>query len=449
MTSTPQPASRPVALLPFALFLALFLGSGIYFSLQGNDNAFYELHAPIAVLPALLLAVLLQKGRKQQAVTEMIHGMGHPNIITMCVIYLLAGAFSTVASATGAVDATVQLGLTLVPPPLILPGIFFLSAFISTAMGTSMGTITAVMPAASGIGQHTDINSAWLAGAVLSGAMFGDNLSFISDTTIAATKTQGCAMRDKFWENLRLAIPAALLTAICFFFLQGHSQHHLTAHADNAIQALPYLTILVLAALGLDVFLVLVIGIVFSGALGLFLLSDYTLLTFTDNIYDGFTKMQEIFLLSLLIGGLGQIIREQGGLHALTNVISKWVASSKKSASPERAEFAIGGMVGVTNTCIANNTVAIILTGDIAHDIANEHKVSRRRSASMLDIFSCISQGLLPWGAQILLLGSHFALSPLTIMTHSLYVMLLAAVTVITLIYRNVRARRSPSSATS
>lgn len=430
-------SARPIALLPFLVFLALFVGSGIYFTQLGTPNAFYQLPTPVAVLPALLLAVALHKDKKSKAIDEIVRGMGHPNIITMCMIYLLAGAFSHVANETGGVAATVNIGLTLVPPSLLLPGIFIISAFIATAMGTSMGTIAAVAPAAAALAQAAEIDSGWVAGAVLSGAMFGDNLSFISDTTIAATRTQGCAMRDKFWENLRLALPAALLTLVMFFVLQQHPHSGFHTSDTQWLKVLPYLSILVLAAIGMNVFLVLLIGIVLAGGIGMLTLPDYSLITFCNNIYAGFSDMQEIFLLSLLVGALGQIIRAQGGLVVITQWIIKRISHAdehQQGSATQRAELAIGGLVALTNTSIANNTVAIVLSGDIAKEVAEEHHISAKRSASLLDIFSCISQGLLPWGAQILLLGTAFKLSPLVIMQHSLYVLLLAVVVLISLV---------------
>ncbi len=291
-----------VALLPLFLFLALFIGAGVYFQSQGVDFAFYQLPSPIAILPAIVLAILLSKQKLNQTMNTFMAGIGHNNIIAMCLIYLLAGAFAAVASATGGVDATVALGLKLIPANLLLPGFFIIAAFIATAMGTSMGTIAAVAPIALGVADQAGIELPLMAGSVMSGALFGDNLSIISDTTIAATRTQGCEMRDKFRENLIFAIPAAIVTLLLFGFLSS-GQAELPPQEVDFVKVLPYLSILVLAVAGLNVFVVLAIGILLAGITG-FVTQDYSLLTFGKDIYKGFGNMQEIFILSMLVGGL-------------------------------------------------------------------------------------------------------------------------------------------------
>ncbi len=253
-----------VALLPLFLFLALFIGAGVYFQSQGVDFAFYQLPSPIAILPAIVLAILLSKQKLNQTMNTFMAGIGHNNIIAMCLIYLLAGAFAAVASATGGVDATVALGLKLIPANLLLPGFFIIAAFIATAMGTSMGTIAAVAPIALGVADQAGIELPLMAGSVMSGALFGDNLSIISDTTIAATRTQGCEMRDKFRENLIFAIPAAIVTLLLFGFLSS-GQAELPPQEVDFVKVLPYLSILVLAVAGLNVFVVLAIGILLAG----------------------------------------------------------------------------------------------------------------------------------------------------------------------------------------
>ncbi|MGL6123258.1 MAG: Na+/H+ antiporter NhaC family protein, partial [Shewanella sp.] len=259
-----SPASF-VALLPLFVFLGLFIGAGVYFQSQGVDFAFYQLPSVIAILPAIILALMLSKQKLNQSIDTFINGIGHSNIIAMCLIYLLAGAFAAVAKATGGVDATVALGLSLIPSSLLLPGFFVIAAFIATAMGTSMGTIAAVAPIALGVADQAQIDYALMAGAVMSGALFGDNLSIISDTTIAATRTQGCDMKDKFRENLIFAIPASLLTLIAFVFA-GKGQAELATQDIDFIKVIPYLTILILAVAGLNVFVVLTIGILLAGA---------------------------------------------------------------------------------------------------------------------------------------------------------------------------------------
>ncbi|MGR2766575.1 Na+/H+ antiporter NhaC family protein [Photobacterium ganghwense] len=438
-TSTePTPSALP--LLPLGIFLALFIGVGTYLTLQGVDFAFYQLPAPVAALPAIVVAILLSKEKLNKAIEQFLRGVGHGDIMAMCMIYLLAGAFAAVAKATGGVDATVNLGLSMLPASLILPGIFVISAFIATAMGTSMGTIAAVAPVALGIAQASGMDIALTAGVVLSGAMFGDNLSIISDTTIAATRSQGCQMKDKFRENIRIALPAALAAIVLFLLSSTPSELPATSEVEW-LKVLPYVTILVLAVSGVNVFVVLSLGIVLAGGIGLVSLPEYQLATFGQDIYSGFGNMQEIFLLSMMIGGMGELMRQQGGLAFLTQLVSKIIrVFSKQHTQGENlraSELGIAGLVSMTNVCTANNTVAIIVSGGVARELAEENGVTARRSASLLDIFSCVVQGILPYGAQALLLGSVFGLSPLEVVSHSYYCFFLALAAVVAVFLRH------------
>ncbi|MGR5238887.1 Na+/H+ antiporter NhaC family protein [Vibrio alfacsensis] len=427
-------APSAVALLPLIVFLALFIGVGTYLSLQGVDFAFYQLPAPIAALPAVILAVLLSKDKLNRAIEHFMRGVGNQDIIAMCMIYLLAGAFAAVAKASGGVDATVNLGLSAIPTSMILPGIFLISAFIATAMGTSMGTIAAVAPVALGIAESAGMSLPLTAGVVLSGAMFGDNLSIISDTTIAATRSQGCEMKDKFKENIRIALPAAVVALVIFAFNSTATQVPETGPIEW-LKVLPYVTILILAVSGMNVFVVLTIGIVLAGGVSLSSIDNYGLTNFAQDIYSGFGSMQEIFLLSMLIGGLSELMRRQGGLAFLTNFVSSIIrsfgSSHSKEANGRASELGIAGLVSMVNTCTANNTVAIIVSGSVARQLAEENNVSPRRSASLLDIFSCVIQGVLPYGAQVLLLGSVFNLSPLEVVANSYYCFALAIAAIV------------------
>ncbi|MEZ9540499.1 Na+/H+ antiporter NhaC family protein [Vibrio sp. F13] len=427
-------APSAVALIPLIVFLALFIGVGTYLSLQGVDFAFYQLPAPIAALPAVMLALLLSKDKLNRAIEQFLGGVGHKDIIAMCMIYLLAGAFAAVAKASGGVDATVNLGLSAIPTSMILPGIFLISAFIATAMGTSMGTIAAVAPVALGIADSAGMSIPLTAGVVLSGAMFGDNLSIISDTTIAATRSQGCEMRDKFKENIRIALPAALIAIVIFAFNSTATQVPETGPIEW-LKVLPYITILILAVSGMNVFVVLTIGILLAGGVSLGSIENYGMTDYAQDIYAGFGNMQEIFLLSMLIGGLSELMRRQGGLAFLTSLVSGVIrafgSSHSKQANGRASELGIAGLVSMVNLCTANNTVAIIVSGSVARQLAEENNVSPRRSASLLDIFSCVIQGVLPYGAQVLLLGSVFNLSPLDIVANSYYCFALAVVAVV------------------
>ncbi len=442
-------APSAVALLPLVLFLALFIGVGTYLSLQGVDFAFYQLPAPIAVLPAVILALILSKDKLNRSIEHFMRGVGHQDIIAMCMIYLLAGAFAAVAKASGGVDATVNLGLSAIPTSMILPGIFLISAFIATAMGTSMGTIAAVAPVALGIAQSAGMSLPLTAGVVLSGAMFGDNLSIISDTTIAATRSQGCEMKDKFKENIRIALPAALVALVIFAFNSTATQVPETSPIEW-LKVLPYVTILILAVSGMNVFVVLTIGIVLAGGVSLSSIDDYGLTNFAQDIYSGFGNMQEIFLLSMLIGGLSELMRRQGGLAFLTNLVSGIIrtfgSSHSKEANGRASELGIAGLVSMVNTCTANNTVAIIVSGSVARQLAEENNVSPRRSASLLDIFSCVIQGVLPYGAQVLLLGSVFNLSPLEVVANSYYCFALAIAAIVAVFIKHPARQPVPQT---
>ncbi|WP_333607916.1 Na+/H+ antiporter NhaC family protein [Arsukibacterium sp.] len=411
-----------LSFLPLLLFVSLFLGTGLYLQAQGVDYAFYQLPGHIAAIPALILAVLLYRAPLTQAIEVMIKGAGNSNIITMCFIFLLAGAFATVASATGGVDAVVNAGLSLVPAQWILPGLFIIAALIATAMGTSMGTIGALAPIAVGVSQQAGLEPALVAGVLLSGAMFGDNLSIISDTTIASTRTQGARMKDKFRENIHIALPAALIFVLVLTFIDtSASDVQINDYQLSAV--LPYLAILILAVAGLNVFVVLLLGIILAALQGI-LFADYQFARLGQDMATGFASMQEIFVLSMLVSALSEFIRQQGGLNWISAKISS--ATQQLALAGNKAQqLAIAGLAFVSNLCIANNTVAIVVSADVSKALASAHQITPKRSASLLDIFSCVSQGLVPYGAQALLLGASFGLSPLQVVAHSYYCMIL------------------------
>ncbi|WP_442965909.1 Na+/H+ antiporter NhaC family protein [Psychromonas sp. Urea-02u-13] len=423
-----------IALLPLFLFLSLFIGAGLYYQHLGVDFAFYQLPSVVAILPAIIFALLISKEKLNNAIETFIEGIGHSNIIAMCLIYLLAGAFAAVAKATGGVDATVALGLSLIPSDLLLPGFFLIAAFIATAMGTSMGTIAAVAPIALGVSQEANIDLALMAGTVISGALFGDNLSIISDTTIAATRTQGCEMKDKFKENIIFSLPAAAITIAILMFV-GQGSVELAPQEIDFFKVLPYLTILALAVSGLNVFVVLSVGIVLAGFTG-FISIDYSITRFASDIFDGFKNMQEIFILSMLVGGLAALMQQRGGLAFISQKIEVIIKRFSKEQSKRVTEFGIAGLASLTNACVANNTVSIIVTGNIAKELAQKEGISAKRSASLLDIFSCVVQGVLPYGAQALLAASIFSISPLAAVTNAWYCFVLAAVSIVIISFR-------------
>ncbi|KGJ90846.1 Na+/H+ antiporter NhaC family protein [Colwellia psychrerythraea] len=427
MTDKNAPQENLIALLPFAVFLGLFLGTGIILTLQGIDFAFYKLPASIAIIPAIIVSIslgkYLSKSTIEKQIAQFIKGAGNSNITTMCIIYLLAGAFSVVAKATGSVDASVQLGLAVFPDYLLLPGLFLVAAFLSTAMGTSMGTIAAIAPVALGFIESANLDAALVAGCIISGAIFGDNLSIISDTTIASTRSQGAHMKDKFRVNFKFAVPAALICLVIFTVLGGEVSHEL--NNDSAVAGLiPYVTILVLALMGVNVFVVLTLGIVLAAAIGM-ISNGYQFSAWLTDITAGFASMQDIFLLSLFIGGLSELVRQQGGLSALTRVIETFARKLTPNNKRRAAGLGIASLAFICNFFTANNTVSIIVTGDTAKNLATDGELSPAESASLLDVFACINQGMLPYGAQVLLLGASLHISPLSVASHSFYPMIL------------------------
>ena len=411
-----------LALTPLLLFLALFFGAGLYYTAQGEAMGFYQLRAPVAILPALALGVWLARRRGVPAQQTLLQGMGDGNVMLMCLIFLLAGAFATVSKAIGAVDAVVALGLGALPAGLILPGLFVVAAFVSLSIGTSMGTLAAVVPIALGVADAAGLDRVLVTSAVLGGAMFGDNLSIISDTTIAATRSQGAEMRDKFRENFRIALPAAIATIVLLATL-GDAAPVEAPDAASPWLVLPYVVVLGLALAGLDVVLVLGIGLVVSGVFGFVLAQEYDMVSFAGDIYLGFESMVEITLLSILIGGLAALIKATGGLAWLAQVIAKF---ARGHTGRRAGEISIAALAAGSDALTANNTVAILVTGSLAKDIAQRHDISPRRAASVLDIFACVVQGVLPYGAQILLAASLAAVSPLALAGSVYYCWLLA-----------------------
>ena len=385
-----------IALIPFIVFVGVYLITGIILDSMGVEMAFYQLPTPIAAFLGIIVAFVLFKGKLDDKLAIFMKGCGDENIMIMCMIYLFAGAFTTVSSAMGGVDSVVNLGMTVIPPQFIAAGVFVMSSFISIATGTSVGTVTAVTPIALGLAQAGGLNPFLVVGATIGGSMFGDNLSMISDTTIAATRTQGVEMKDKFRTNFWIAFPAFIVTTILLLlFGRPETVPAAQEYAFSIVKVLPYLFVLIASLAGLNVFAVLTGGIVFSGAIGL-VTGSFSGLEFAGNIYEGFTGMFEIFLLSMITGGLAKMVEHEGGLNWILEKVQKIIKG------PQSAEVGIAVMTSLTNMATANNTVAILIDGAIAKDISQKYGVDPKRTASLLDIFACTFQGLLPYGAQIL-----------------------------------------------
>lgn len=384
------------ALIPLFVFVFTFLGVGIY------QNDFYALPAPIAVICGIIVAFILFKDPIDQKIRTLLKGCGDDKILTMCLIYLLAGAFAAITEATGSVDAIVNVGLDYIPIQYIYFGIFIIASFLSISTGTSVGCIVALAPIVVGFAEKSDISLSILSGALLGGAMFGDNLSLISDTTIAATQSLGCKMSDKFKQNIKIAFPAALLTIGLLIFkglAVAIEEPEPVFYDYSVVKIIPYLLVIMLSVLGINVFAVLLMGIIAGGIFGL-AYGDFSLLESTRIAYTGFTNMSEIFLLSLLSGGLAALVAKNGGIAYILNKIKSLI---KGKAS---AQYGIAALVGSVNTAIANNTVAIIIVGTIAKTINDDYGLDNKKTASILDIFACITQGFLPYGAQVLIILS-------------------------------------------
>lgn len=428
----------PLALLPIGLFLTLFIGSGVYLTFQGVEYAFYKVSASVAILPALAFAVLLGRRSFTDNIQVFLEGVREKNIITMCMIYLLAGAYIEVLKGIGGVEATAHLALQFIPQEATLPGIFLIGAFVSTAIGTSMGTIAALSPIALGIAQSLGINPALMAGAVISGAMFGDNLSMISDTTIAATQIHPCSLKNKFRINLGIALGPMVLTLLIYALSADvYAQEVQEVLAPRLTFSFPYFVVLVLALLGINIFIVLSLGLLVGGIIGLAFAPQYTFLTLAKNIFEGYTSMNEILILSLLIGGLSELAKDQGGIrfliHMTDGFIAKWATKAKGSRV---CEGAVSAIVSFCDICTANNTVAIILSGEATHEISKRYHIPFARTAALVTIFSCIFQGILPYGAQVLLAGSLAGVSPLSIIPHVYYCYFLGIGAVLAILFR-------------
>ena len=414
MSHTEQ-KGRAIALLPIGVFLIIFLGSGI---IMGD---FYAMPAIVAFLIALAVAFVQNRGLSfDEKIKVIAKGVGDDNIITMSLIFLCAGGFSGAVTAAGGVDSTVNFGLSILPSGVAVVGLFVIGCFISVSMGTSMGTIAALAPIAVGISEKTGFAMAICIGAVVCGAMFGDNLSMISDTTIAAVKTQGCEMKDKFKANFFIVLPAAIITIIIFFVITMGQNFEMAEELPyNVLQIIPYIMVLVGALIGINVFVVLIGGIVVSLIVGLATGTIAMAEMFTV-VGDGVTGMYDITVISIIVACIVSLVKEYGGIQFILNLIRSKINSKKG------AEFGIAGLTLLVDCCTANNTVAIVMAGPIAKEISEEFGVDPKRSASWLDIFASVGQGLIPYGAQLLSAATLTGLTPYAIMPYLFYPILMA-----------------------
>ncbi|WP_300413133.1 Na+/H+ antiporter NhaC family protein [uncultured Oscillibacter sp.] len=424
--------SSGLALVPFVIFVVIYLGAGLILQARGVEMAFYQFPSVTAMFIALLAAFAITKGTLDQRFAIFARGAANIDVLTMLMIYLLAGAFSGVASAMGGRDATVNLGLSLVPVQFLTAGVFIISAFMGTATGTSMGTISAIVPIAVGVADKGGLSIPMMVGACVGGAMFGDNLSMISDTTIAATRSQGCEMRDKFRVNFFIALPAALITiAVLLVVGRPEVMPVMDDLSFSFLKVVPYLLVLLLALVGMNVFLVLTIGIFTAGVIGLATVS-LDLFGFAQAIWNGFTGMNEVFFLTLFCGGMSEMIAHNGGINWLIEKLRSMMRGNKS------AQLGIAALVSLSDFATANNTVAIVVSGSMAKDISREYKVDPRRTASLLDVFSCVFQGIIPYGAQLLSaaalsVANGYAMSPVDIVPNLWYCWILAVVGIVSI----------------
>lgn len=397
------------ALSPLFVFLCLYL----VISLLVND--FYKVPLTVAFLISSCYAIAITRGLNlEQRIYQFSVGASNKNIMLMVWIFILAGAFAQSAGQMGAIEATVNLTLHILPDNLLLAGIFLAACFISLSIGTSVGTIVALIPVAIGLAEKTGIDLPFMVAIVVGGSFFGDNLSFISDTTIASTKTQGCVMRDKFRVNSLIVVPAALIVLVVYI-LQGLA---VTAPAQvqaiEWVKVIPYLVVLGTAIAGMNVMPVLIIGILTSGIIGM-ATGGFGLFDWFGAMGNGITGMGELIIITLLAGGMLETIRYNGGIDFIIRKLTHHVSGKRG------AELSIAGLVSITNLCTANNTIAIITTGPIAKDIAEKFHLDRRKVASILDTFSCLVQGIIPYGAQMLTAASLAKISPISIIGNLYY----------------------------
>lgn len=424
MLEKQYPEGRFLALTPLLVFLGLYLVT----SLIVGD--FYKMPIAVAFVVASVYAVCLLRGKSVQERVEVFSaGAADQNILQMIWIFILAGAFAGSAEAMGAIDATVNLTLTLLPAEYLAAGLFLAACFVSISVGTSVGTVVALTPVAAGLAAETGLNSALLVATVVGGSFFGDNLSFISDTTIAATRTQNCNLKDKFRFNILIAAPAALLTVGLYLVMGSEAESIASIGRVEWMKVVPYLLVLVTALSGVNVMLVLLLGILSTGLVGLWS-GSLDLFGWCGSLGKGMVDMGELIIVTMLAGGMLETIRRGGGIDYIISRLTR------RLHGPRVAQGAIAGLVCLANCCTANNTIAILTVGPLAAEIADRFGVDRRKSASLLDTFSCFTQGLLPYGAQMLMAAGLASLSPIEIMGYLYYPLILGLCAVVAIVIR-------------
>jgi len=424
MTHTSRPAI--FALSPLFIFLGVYLVTAILV------NDFYKVPITVAFVISSITAIAMTRDLSlNERISRFSGGASDKNILLMIWIFILAGAFAQSAKAMGAIDATVNLTLHILPDHLLLAGIFIAACFISLSVGTSVGTIVALTPVAAGIAEKTGTELPFMVAIVVGGAFFGDNLSFISDTTIAATKTQGCDMKDKFKVNSMIVMPAAVSLLVYYIFAGLHTPPVQPVTTVEWLKVVPYLIVLGTALAGVNVMLVLFTGIVSSGIIGA--CSDFDFFSWFNAMGTGITGMGELIIITLLAGGMLEMIRYNGGIDYIIHKLTRRVNSRRAG------EFSIAGLVCLANLCTANNTIAVITIGPIARKIAEKFGIDNRKAASILDTFSCFIQGIIPYGAQMLMAAGLAAISPISIIRYLYYPILIGLCALLSILFRYPR----------
>lgn len=416
-----------LALSPIALLLTIYLAG----SVVAGD--FYKIPITAAFMVSAVYAIAITRNGNtlDEKIKTFSRGAANSRVMLMVWIFVLAGAFAALAKSMGAVDSTVALTLRLIPENFLPVGIFVAACFISMSIGTSVGTIVALTPVVTTLASQMDCNVAWLVAIVVGGSFFGDNLSFISDTTIAATQSQGCSMRDKFKTNFLLVLPAAIITILLYIFsgTEMSSSAPMPFTAVDCIKIIPYIVVIVTALCGLNVLVVLVAGIIIAALIGLFT-GSIGVVDIFSSMGTGIASMGELIVVTMLAGGLLEIVRMNGGLEFLIRAVTYKVRSQRA------AEFSIALLTALSNLCTANNTIAILSTGGIARDISRTFDIAPRRSASIMDTTSCFVQGIIPYGAQLLMASGLAAVSPVAIIPHLYYPILIGLMVVLSILFR-------------
>lgn len=413
-----------LALSPLGVFIVMYLVTSI---IAGD---FYKVPITVGFLVASIYAVIISGGlplRKRIDIYS--KGAGTSQMMLMIWIFILAGAFAHSAKVMGSIDATVNLALTLLPGEMLLAGLFLAACFISLSVGTSVGTIVALTPIAAGVATQTGTSVALMTAVVVGGSLFGDNLSFISDTTIVATSTQGCRLSDKFRVNSFIVIPAAVIILCVYIFMGRGISSPQSVGEVSIVKVIPYMVVLLTAIFGMNVMAVLTLGIVLTGAIGI-ADGSYDVFGWFHAMGDGIIGMGELIIITMMAGGLLEIIRHNGGIDFLLERLTRHV-NTKRSA-----ELSIAALVSLVNLCTANNTVAIITVGGLAKHIGDRYGVDSRKAASILDTFSCVMQGLIPYGAQLLMAAGLAALNPVSIIPYLYYPMAVGVAALFSIVFR-------------